>query len=138
MEEGRHGAEVDEGGAVEGIEGDAEEGLEGVLHGPGRRVGRLNEVEERREQLRLRADDGSVGVDDEEAVEGGGGGLSGGGGGGAAEDMGEGVEEGRGGHEGVPVRDGDVEEDGHGVLLRSGAGVAVLRRRGVERLDEEW
>lgn len=88
MEERRHGAEVDEGGAVEGVEGDAEEGLEGVLDGPGRGVGRLNEAEERREQLRLGSDDGSVGVDDEEAVEGCGGGLGRGGGRGAAEDVG--------------------------------------------------
>lgn len=51
--------------------------------------------------------------------------------------MGKGVEEGRGGHEGIPVGDGDVEDGGHGVLLRSGAGAGAALRRGVKRLDEE-
>ncbi|KAL5979502.1 hypothetical protein ACLOJK_019406 [Asimina triloba] len=76
-----------EAGAVEGVDGDVEEGLEAVLDRVERGNGAVDEVDEGGEDAGLGSDDGAVVVDDKEAVNGG----DGRGGGALAEDMGEGV-----------------------------------------------
>lgn len=113
----RNSTQFNDGGAVKWVEGDAKEGFEGVLDGPREGIRVAYDVNKSIDDVPLGSDDGSVVVDDEEAVEGGGGGLGGGGGGWVTENVGEGVEEATGGHEGLAAGDGEVEESGGGVLL---------------------
>ncbi|KAL5979506.1 hypothetical protein ACLOJK_019410 [Asimina triloba] len=98
-------ASLRRGQAVEGVEGDEEEGLEIILDRVERGNRTTDEVNEGGEEVGLVFDDGAVVVDDKEALNSGGDEPDIGGGGAVAKDVGKGVDDGRerDGRDGFPL-----------------------------------